>query len=84
MVAFDQYDISPALQKKITDYIEHGKLTNSFLKYVLQNDLFNAVLESSPEDMDDLSDLVKFLYFEVSVELWGSADRVQRHSVDFV
>lgn len=84
MINFDNYNVNPDLRAALDAYIEHGNLTSPFLKYVLQNDLTNAVLESSPEDLQCLGDLVRCLYFEVSAELWGSADRVHRHSVDFV
>ena len=81
---FEKYNIHADLKIRLQQYIEHGKLDNSFLKFVLQNDLINAVLESTSDDRESLEDLVRCIYFEVPNDLWGSPDRVHRHSTDFL
>ena len=81
---FEKYNIHDELKIRLQQYIEHGKIDSSFLKFVLQNDLFNAVLEASPDDIKSLEDLVRCIYFEVPTKLWGSADRVHRHCTDYL
>lgn len=60
------------------NYIVYGLAPGHFLTAVLSNNLNQAVQRGDQYNVEHLHDYVKFLYWSVPMECWGSDESVTR------
>jgi hypothetical protein len=72
--------LMPIVPKELIEsldrYAEHGIPTGDFLKAVLANDLYQAVLRADPENEKRLRDIVVHVVHAMPAECWGSWEKV--------
>ena len=61
-----------ALQGGMKRYIEDGISAGHFLTAVLENDLFSAVMRADADNLKELPNIVKWIYWEIPAEACGS------------
>lgn len=66
------------VQESIRAYAE-GRPTGSFLRAVLENDLFAAVGRADTENAMYLSAIVAFACGKIPADIWGSPEAVSAH-----
>jgi hypothetical protein len=64
-------------------YAEHGCEPGSFLRAVLENDLFEAVSRADSEAASSLPDIVRYIYNNIPMGIWGSRHNVIHHLLSF-
>lgn len=60
-------------------YVEHGIEPGSFLRAVLENDLFRAVGAADATNIENLKEWCMFIYNDIPASIWGSPEKVQAH-----
>ena len=59
---------------------QHGcRPVGGFLRAVLENDLTVAVLRADHDNAKDLCEIVRYLWYEFPMNIWGSPAAYQRH-----
>lgn len=67
------YDTLPVgLQDGMQRYIEQGIIPGGFLKAVLENDLYQAVMRADSNNKNKLPLIVYWVYWEIPNSAWGS------------
>jgi len=61
-------------------YLEHGLMPGSFLRFVLENNLVEAVTHADRINRTHLVEWAKFLYNEMPLDSWGSKEIVEAWS----
>ena len=79
------YDKLPEhLQGGMKRYVEKGIGAGHFLTAVLSNDLVGAVSRGDPASLEALPDIVRWLYWEIPSNAWGSSEAVKNWRGDGV
>lgn len=65
--------------ESVKRYVEHRVPPGGFLEAVLSNDLFGAVGRADHRSMEQLGDIVRFIYNRVPNGVFGTQDKVNRH-----
>ena len=71
------YPIKPETKAAIDRYVQNGTPTGGFLYSVLINDLCGAVVRADEENRATLCEVVRYLYWEVPSNCWGSPKKVE-------
>ena len=58
-------------------YGQIGVPTGDFLKAVLSNDLFDAYARADRENINDLPEIVQYIFNELPMKSWGSREKVE-------
>jgi hypothetical protein len=69
-------DLIDALQL----YVSKGILPNSFLRFVLSNDLVKAVGTADEEARLNMYEIISYIYNELPAFVWGSDENVMNYS----
>ncbi len=69
--------MKPETLASITDYIDHGVPTGTFLTAVLSNDLATAVMRADPDNLASLKEIVQHLYWNSPSTAHGSPEKVK-------
>lgn len=64
----------------VKSYFEHGVMPGSFLRFVLENNLVEAVVCADRINKAHLIEWAKFLYNEMPLGSWGSREKVKAWS----
>jgi hypothetical protein len=64
-------------------YAEHGCEPGSFLRAVLENDLRESIARADTEAAAALPAIVRYIYSEFPMGIWGSRENVREHLVSF-
>lgn len=64
--------------ESLTRYKEDHIETGSFLRAVLENDLFTAIGKADFENRYKLHEICTYIYNELPPESWGSRERVKQ------
>ena len=64
------------LQPGMQRYIEQGIEPGSFLRYVLENDLFRALGRADDQNRYLLWDICSWIYNEAPMDCWGNKEKV--------
>ncbi len=70
-------NIPEHMREGIEAYVERGRPPGGFLRAVLTNDLHSAVQRADHINVNLLPDYVRFLYWEVPGNCWGSPENVK-------
>ena len=81
----DGWELIPYhMQGAMRNWIERGWEPGSFLKAVLENDLFSAVSRADDVNRNRLMDYVRFLYNYAPADCYGSPENVRQWKKRFV
>lgn len=58
-------------------YAKDGIETGSFLRAVLENDLFQAVHRADSDNLRDIQQITEYVNWELPAGCWGSKEKVQ-------
>lgn len=75
--------IEERFKKAIDRYVKQGIPTNGFLRYVLENDLRNAIGTVDKDALANLKDIVSYCYNDIPGCCWGSKDNVKKWLAEF-
>lgn len=73
----DYKDVPERLLMSLDMYAQEKRPVGSFLKAVLENDLFMAVGYADPESMACLKKIVTYIHCQLPSGCWGSKDNVK-------
>lgn len=68
--------ISEHVKSMFDDYVKNGKLSSSFMRAVLENDLLNSVINVDDSNSQNIRNIVIFAHMEIPSVCWGSPDKV--------
>ena len=69
-------NIPEHLKAGLNRYVKHRIETGSFLKCVLENDLFGALQKADKESLEALYSICSYIYNELPYQCWGSKGKV--------
>lgn len=58
-------------------YVNHRIETGSFMRAVLENDLFEAINRGDKDSLEALPNIVRYIYNNVRSDCYGSPQRVR-------
>lgn len=61
----------------INRYVEHRHRPGGFVTAVLSNNLIGAFNTADKESRHGLGDILKYIYWEIPAESWGSLSKVE-------
>lgn len=67
-------NVQGGLERYVNDRVAPG----GFLRAVLENDLARAIGRADLENLEELPDIVRYVYSHVPAKAWGSKDAVAR------
>ena len=70
------HDIPPLVLRGIIDYVEGGWPTGNFLKAVLEDRPFDAVMRADEDSLAAIKQILWVLYGEAPDRCWGSPKKV--------
>jgi len=73
----DYSKIPPHMHKGVKLYVEKKVPPGSFLRAVLENDFYEAVVKADQINLCYFREWAKFLYRELPSICWGSKEKVQ-------
>lgn len=68
--------IEPRFKEAIDRWVKDACPMGSFVNAVLENDLIQAIGRADEDALDNLKEIVKYLYNEVPAQCWGSKEKV--------
>lgn len=75
----EKYKIDEHTIKALLRYKDSRIETGSFLRCVLENDLFGAVQRADRENQIQISGIVRYIWNEFPVGIYGNSERVINH-----
>lgn len=69
--------IEDRFKEAIDRYYQHGIPTGSFLEAVLENNLKEAIGRADSDAIENLKDIVIYLYNDIPSICWGSPEKVK-------
>lgn len=75
---YDYSKLPEGLQDGMKLYIEEGIRAGGFLTACLENDLVGAVNKADPDNLPRLQEIVRWIFWEIPHDCWGSPERVAR------
>ena len=77
---FTQYPTIPKhTQIALEDYLVYGMRPGRFLYSVLSDNLGDAVSSADSQNLDALTEIVRFIMNEFPTEAWGSSNKVNAY-----
>ena len=72
----DYSKLPEGLQDGMRRYVEDSISPGSFLRAVLENNLFSAVFRADDNNIKHLTEIVRWVYWEIPMLAWGSPEDV--------
>lgn len=72
------HSIPEHLLEGINRYVEERIPTGGFLRAVLENNLTESFGRADTESREALFEIVRYLYWEVPADCWGSPEKVKK------
>ena len=69
-------DIPPLVLRGIINYVEEGRPTGNFLRAVLEDRLFDAVMRADEDSLAAIKQILWVLHNEAPSQCWGSPEKV--------
>lgn len=76
-VVYTYEDYVPASVKEcLAEYVKERNISSSFLLACLENDLMGAVSRADSTNRGHLVDIMRYIYWELPSNCWGSKEKV--------
>jgi len=72
-------EVSGRVKESLELYVTKGIMPGSFLRAVLENDLFGALSRADSYNRATIFQITKYIYYELPREAWGSREKVKAY-----
>ena len=74
----DYSKLPEPFKEEVRKYVEEGIETGSFLKYILENDLFRTMMFAHLDNQECIKDVVLWIWNQLPSETYGTPDKVNK------
>ena len=76
-IAYNHEDFVPeSVKDGLNEYVKDRNISSSFLLACLENDLMGAVSRADFTNRGHLVDIMRYIYWELPSNCWGSKEKV--------